>query len=101
MEQLLGILKPEIITAMLGAPIVLQLLRGLASRFGIADTANAAAVLNAVAVFGTVWWVGWGLRLPVPEIALQSFVAWILSDKWFTHGILPLAKGPNPLMPDA
>lgn len=102
MDQILGMLRPEVIAAMVLCPVVLQYVR----RFVPTFAQGHAAVTNFGVVAGVALWAlkaQWihptpeGIVLTVTQVA----IAWFLSDKWFTQMVEPMAKSSNPLMPSA
>lgn len=102
MDQLLQFLKPQVVTAMALAPILLQLLRSKVPTF----TAAHAGVANFLVVAGLTAWAmrgelspfHWGeLGIYVAQVA----VAWLLSDVWFRFAVAPVSNSSNPVLPKA
>lgn len=102
MDEILKLLRPEVLAAMVLCPIALQFIR---SRFQ-AFAATHAAVVNFAVVAGVVTWA---LRAEIAPptaaglatLATQVIIAWFLSDRWYAGAIQPIANSSNPVIPAA
>jgi hypothetical protein len=100
LDQLLSFLKPEVISAMILAPILFQLLKAKFGAFG----AKHAAVLNFLVCAGVVLhslmaeWIPFNWN-NVPILLTQITLAWLLSDIWYRGAVAPIAENGNPMLP--
>ena len=90
------LLKPEVLLALTGAPVVLQWAKKLLPWF----TGEWAAVLAPLISAGLILSQAWGLCSPACMV-LQIVVGWVYIEVMYVHVVEPASKSTNPLIPDA